>query len=207
MQCRSYFRAFVSHSVCGWHSGLLGAIGDNLCSPPTGHSRRSSTPADSSTQSRCTVRKDAERLVARRSDGEAVLFARRLHVQPGLGKQSTNPAKPSYAALRHYDTPDAWADASLRRLKVVGLHHGRRMERLRRRSPASERARSGGSRRCCTWVRRAALPWFDMWDEKVIRRIEEVAQQNIGPLARRSRASSAITATTSSAGGTRSCGR
>ena len=39
----------------------------------------------------------------------------------GTDKEDFNPAKPSYAVLRHYDTPEAWAKANVPRLRSWGF--------------------------------------------------------------------------------------
>jgi hypothetical protein len=99
------------------------------------------------------------------------------------GKQEGeyNPAKPSYAALRHYDLPEDWADAGLRRLKSWGFTTVGGWSDYQTLQQSSEHD---------LWITpvlhagsTSGAPWFDMWDEKIIRRIEEVAEKNISPLA------------------------
>jgi hypothetical protein len=98
----------------------------------------------------------------------------------GWEGNSYNPAKPCYVALRHYATPETWADASLARLQSWGfttVGGWSDYETVRRASdrpwwltPVLHMGSSSG------------VPWFDMWDEKVIRRVEEVAERGILPL-------------------------
>jgi hypothetical protein len=98
----------------------------------------------------------------------------------GSSKEEYDAAKPSYAALRHYDGPGSWADESLLQLKSWGfttvggwsdyptLRQSREND-LWTTSVISLGARSGA-------------PWFDMWDDKVVGRIHELAAETITPL-------------------------
>jgi hypothetical protein len=98
----------------------------------------------------------------------------------GSEKEEYSSAKPSYAALRHYDVPEAWADASLRRLKswgfttVGGWSDYEALEQSKEHdlwiTPVLHLGSTSGA------------PWFDMWDPKIIGRIEELAEQKITPL-------------------------
>jgi hypothetical protein len=134
----------------------------------------------SKTNSRCTVQRDANGwwLVSR--SGEKFFSLGVCMFNQGSKKDEYNPVKPSYAALRHYDGPEAWADASLRRLKSWGFTTV---------GGWSDYATLQQSREHDLWITpvlhlgsTSGAPWFDMWDEKVIRRIEEVAEKAILPL-------------------------
>jgi hypothetical protein len=98
----------------------------------------------------------------------------------GTPKAEHDSAKPSYAALRHYDSAEAWANASLGRLKSWGF------TTVGGWSDYETVTRADDNRWWLTPVLHmgstSGAPWFDMWDEKVIRRIEEVAAKGIGPL-------------------------
>jgi hypothetical protein len=97
----------------------------------------------------------------------------------GSAKEDYDPAKPSYAAFRHYDAGDRWAAASLGRLKSWGFTTVGGWSDY-------ETVRRAGAGWWLTPVLHmgstAGAPWFDMWDEKVIHRIEEVAARGIRPL-------------------------
>ena len=100
----------------------------------------------------------------------------------GSHRDEYDPRKPSYAALRHYDASDAWADASLKRIKSWGFttiggwsdYHTVTRQTAHQDLWLTPVLHLGST---------SGAPWFDMWDEKVLRRIEEVAVQNMGPLA------------------------
>jgi hypothetical protein len=97
----------------------------------------------------------------------------------GTGKDEYEESKPSYAALRHYETPDDWAEASLGRLDKWGF------TTIGGWSDYTTVRRAGDNEWWLTPVLHmgstSGAPWFDMWDAKVIRRIEEVAAQNMAP--------------------------
>jgi hypothetical protein len=94
-----------------------------------------------------------------------------------------NVDKPAYTASRHYDTPAAWADLSLARLKSWGFTTVGGWSDYDTVAPV---VRANGTQWWLTPVLHAGstagAPWFDMWDEKILRRIEEVAERNIGSL-------------------------
>jgi hypothetical protein len=101
-------------------------------------------------------------------------------VNMGAPREEYNPQKPEYAAWREYTDPNAWADATLARLKSWGfttiggwsdfatLRRSRRMDRDF--APVLHLGASAG------------VPWFDMWDPSVIHTMEEVARAQILPL-------------------------
>ncbi|HEX2476101.1 MAG TPA: hypothetical protein VHK01_15225 [Lacipirellulaceae bacterium] len=158
---------------------VAAVVGDDLRTQVTGTTEEVRAVEFSPNVGRCTVRNDASGWWLVAPDGSTFFSLGVCMFNQGTDIHQYEAAKPSYAALRHYDTPDAWAEASLGRLKSWGFT-------------------TVGGWSDFTTVRRAAgndwwltpvlhmgstsgAPWFDMWDEKVIRRIEEVAVQNIGP--------------------------
>jgi hypothetical protein len=88
--------------------------------------------------------------------------------------------KPEYAAWRYYDSPQAWADASLQRLKswhftTIGgwgdyAVLNRSKEQTLWLTPVVSLGASGGS------------PWLDMWNPDRLAEIEQRATQVIDPL-------------------------
>lgn len=129
---------------------------------------------------RCTVCKDGDGWWIVSPAGERFFSLGICMFNQGSAKEEYNPAKPSYAALRHYDGPEAWADASLRRLKEWGFTTV---------GGWSDYKTLGESSEHDLWATpvlhlgsRTGVPWFDMWDENNIRRIDEIAQQTIVPL-------------------------
>lgn len=51
-------------------------------------------------------------------DGERFISLGVNCVDPGLARDNYEPSKPAYAAFRHYDSTDAWAEDTMRRLKT-----------------------------------------------------------------------------------------
>jgi len=158
------------------------AFADDLAKPITPSvGRGSATNALAETEiARCTVRKDANGWWLVSPKDEPFFSLGVCMFNQGLDKSDYDPAKPSYAAFRHYDTPNAWADASLLRLKSWGFTTV---------GGWSDYDTLGRSREHDLWMTcvlnlgaRSGAPWFDMWDEKVIRRIDELAEEAIAPL-------------------------
>jgi hypothetical protein len=98
-------------------------------------------------------------------------------VYQGALRKSFDSENPGYAAWQQYDTPAAWADASLRRLKSwgfttvggwgdFGILRKSREETLYL-APVLHIGSSAGA------------PWLDMWDSKLILRMEEIAREQI----------------------------
>jgi hypothetical protein len=113
-------------------------------------------------------------------DGQAFFSLGVCMFNQGTDERQYDPARPSYAALRHYETGDHWAQASLQRLKTWGF------TTVGGWSDYATVRRCGGNEWSLTPVLHlgstSGAPWFDMWDEKVIRRIDEVAEKAIAPL-------------------------
>lgn len=101
-------------------------------------------------------------------------------ITPGAKREDHDPENPGYAAWQHYPTDEAWADATLARLKewrftTVGgwsQHHTllRSTNMLGGFTPVLHVGSTAG-----------AL-WWDMWDEKVIARMDDTARQQILPV-------------------------
>jgi hypothetical protein len=101
-------------------------------------------------------------------------------VNPGDAFLDYNPKNPGYAAWQHYANTAAWADATLARLQAWGfttiggwsdyaaLKRSQRMQ-----MPYTLVLHIGST---------SGAPWFDMWDRKVIGRMEEVAKNQILPV-------------------------
>jgi hypothetical protein len=98
----------------------------------------------------------------------------------GARREAYDPTKPAYAAWQHYDSPVAWADASLGRLKSWGFTTIGGWSDLAALAKSDEHT---------LWITpvlhlgsTAGLPWLDMWDDHNLRRAEEVAIKEIVPL-------------------------
>ena len=98
----------------------------------------------------------------------------------GTARHLYNEARPAYGAWKHYETPNHWADASLKRLKdwkftTIGGW--------------SDVATLGASREQTLYLTpvlhlgsTVGAPWLDMWDEKNLARMERIAVEKIDPL-------------------------
>lgn len=98
----------------------------------------------------------------------------------GTSREASDPENPSYAAWQNHSSSVAWADTNLMRLKAWGF------------------ATAGGwadfdtlrqSREQSLWFTpvlhigaAAGAPWWDMWDERNVRRMESVARERILPI-------------------------
>jgi hypothetical protein len=151
-------------------------------SVPNGQSGRESDVTANAT--RCAVRQYPDGWWFVAPGGDKFFSLGVCMFNRGLESDTFDPHKPAYTASRHYDTPAAWANASLARLRSWGFTTVGGWSDYDTVAPI---ARSNGNLWWLTPVLHAGstsgAPWFDMWDEKIIRRIEEVAQRNIGTLA------------------------
>jgi hypothetical protein len=98
----------------------------------------------------------------------------------GTARDAYDPARPSYAAWRHYDTPTLWADAALRRLKSWGFTTIGGWSDVATLNQSSEQT---------LWLMpvphlgsTVGFPWWDMWNEKHLARMERLAAERLGPL-------------------------
>jgi len=98
-------------------------------------------------------------------------------VTPGASRESFDPNNPGYAAWRHYDSPAAWADATLRRLKswrfttVGGWSDFATLRQSQEQSLWLTPVLHVGST--------AGIPWWNMWDPNIIARMDAVAREQI----------------------------
>ena len=98
-------------------------------------------------------------------------------VDRGPARDDDDPENPGYAAWRHYESPAAWAGAVLGRLREAGFTTlGGWCELPVLRAVPDQRL----------WLTpvlhigsTAGAPWWDMWDPKNLRRMEEVAKRQI----------------------------
>src|ERR1043166_2025460 len=101
-------------------------------------------------------------------------------VHAGATQARFDPENPGYAAWRHYANSHEWAEASLRRLKSWGF------------TTLGAWSDLGALRQCqdpTLWLTpvlhigsTAGAPWWDMWDPGNVRRMEDVARQQILPI-------------------------
>jgi hypothetical protein len=134
---------------------------------------------------RVTVQKEANNWWLVSPAGKRFFSLGICEFNQGSDRQSYNPDKPSYAAWRHYDSAEAWASSSLKRLNSWGFTTAGGW------SDYKTLAKSGEHEFWMTPVlslgARSGAPWFDMWNEKVIRRIDELAKETITPFRGNSR--------------------
>src|SRR5262249_10621598 len=101
-------------------------------------------------------------------------------VNPGASHDEFDSANPGYAAWQHYADSNAWAEATLRRLKnwgfttIGGWSDFETLSQARDTNLLFAPVLHIGST--------AGAPWWDMWDPKIIDRMDQVAREKILPL-------------------------
>lgn len=95
----------------------------------------------------------------------------------GATRESFDAENPGYAAWRHYPNDAAWADTTLRRLKAwkfttIGAWSDHQLL-----LPSSNMV--AGLTPVLHVGSTAGVPWWDMWDEKIVRRMDDVARPQI----------------------------
>ncbi|HEX3598703.1 MAG TPA: hypothetical protein VHU84_01100 [Lacipirellulaceae bacterium] len=128
---------------------------------------------------RCAVRKESNGWWLVDPTGKLFFSLGICEFNQGTDKQNYDPNRPSYAGWQHHDSPEAWAAANVLRLKnwgftTLGAWSDYKLANQAPHpklwmTPELTMLRSGG-------------PWFDMWDDKVLHRIEELAEESIAPL-------------------------
>ncbi len=98
-------------------------------------------------------------------------------VTSGASRKAFDRENPGYASWQHYADDRAWADATLRRLKswnftTLGAwsHHGVLLQSSNMLGGLTPVLHAGST---------AGAPWWDMWDEKIVRRMDDVAREQI----------------------------
>jgi hypothetical protein len=98
-------------------------------------------------------------------------------VGTGISRQDYDPENPSYAAWHHYDSDKAWADATQRRLSLWGFTTAAGW------SDVEALRQSTDTNLFFTPVLHigstAGAPWWDMWDPKIIQRMDDTARSQI----------------------------
>jgi hypothetical protein len=131
---------------------------------------------------RCTVRKIDNGWWFVAPNGKPFFSLGICEFNHGADKEKYDAARPLYAGLRHYDSIEEWSDANLSRLKswgfttLGGWSDFKTLKEVREHDLWMTPVISLGAR--------SGSPWFDMWDSKVVRRIDELAKETIVPLGR-----------------------
>ena len=98
-------------------------------------------------------------------------------VTTGIARDKFDIENPGYASWKHHAEPRAWADAALKRLKSWGfttVGGWGEFETLRA-SPEMHLAFTPVLHIGST----AGAPWWDMWDARVIQRMDDIAREQI----------------------------
>jgi hypothetical protein len=113
-------------------------------------------------------------------DGKRLFSRGVCCVNMGIEREKYKPEKPGYAAWRYYEDPGSWAHSTVERLRswrfttIGGWSDLATLRQSKRRDLAFAPVLHVGST--------AGIPWFDMWDPKVIRRMEGIAREQILPI-------------------------
>src|SRR5687767_2956568 len=115
-----------------------------------------------------------------RPNGERFFSLGVCCVDMGVSRREFNPGNPAYAAWQHYPNSNRWAEATLERLKswrftTIG---GWSDFPAWRQCPDMDVAFAPVLHIGST----AGAPWWDMWDPKIVERMDEVAREQILPL-------------------------
>ena len=161
-----------------------GASSEELASQKNTPPKAKSGQVDAPEHARCILRKDESGWWFVSPSGKSFFSLGICVFNQGTTKEGYDPAKPSYAGFRHYDSTEAWRAASVGRLKSWGFTTL---------GGWSDYKTLGDTTENDLWMTpvinlgaRSGAPWFDMWDPKVTRRIDELAEETIIPLAPRS---------------------
>lgn len=100
-------------------------------------------------------------------------------VNQGASPTDWDPANPAYAAWRHYGSSNAWAAATLKRLKAWGFTTVGGWSDFQTLNGCSEADLAFAP--VLHIGATAGVPWWDMWDPKTVERMEEVARVHILP--------------------------
>jgi hypothetical protein len=98
-------------------------------------------------------------------------------VTSGVSRNEFDPKNPGYAARQDYSESNQWAEATLKRLKswgfttIGGWSDFQALKQSRDRDVAFAPVLHIGST--------AGAPWWDMWDPKILERMEQVARDQI----------------------------
>jgi hypothetical protein len=101
-------------------------------------------------------------------------------VDQGVSRKDYDPENPSYAAWQEYSNATAWANTTVDRLQSWGFTTVGAWSDLAtlRRSPALKLNLTPVLHLGST----AGVPWYDMWDSKIIQRMDALARDQILPL-------------------------
>lgn len=127
-----------------------------------------------------TVRQDESGWWLRSPAGEKFFSMGVCVVDQGIRRPAYDSENPGYAAWRFHDTVASWRDSTQHRLKSWGFTTV---------GGWGDFANLRSSQEAGHWLTpvlhigsTAGAPWWDMWDEKNIRRMEQVARDQILPL-------------------------
>ncbi len=156
--------------LCRFNLFLLCATVTLLASGVGGSAESSNTPPFS-------LSREGAHWWLRSPDGQPFFSVGVCLVTRGASRESFSPTNPGYAAWQHYQNDAAWADATLKRLRewcfdTIGAwsHHSNLMASPRMLRGLTPVLHVGST---------AGAPWWDMWDPKIIQRMDDVARGQI----------------------------
>jgi hypothetical protein len=115
-----------------------------------------------------------------RPNGERFFSLGVCVVDMGASRAEFDPDNPGYSAWQHYADSNQWAEATLKRLKSWGFTTigGWSDFQTLRQSREADVALAPVLHIGAT----AGAPWWDMWDPKIVARMEQIARDQILPL-------------------------
>jgi hypothetical protein len=158
--------------------GIAVALAGLAAAAVAGPASSASVPAAAATAGPpFTLRKDHESWSLCAPDGAPFFSLGVCSVNQGASRVEFDPENPSYAAWRHYSDAAAWADDTVRRLKewrfttVAAWSEHRTLRAAQEmtlwHTPVLHMGSSAGA------------PWWDMWDQRVVNRMEQIAREQI----------------------------
>ena len=113
----------------------------------------------------------------RKPNGEPFFSLGVCCVNMGASREEFTPDNPSYAAWKYYSDSNRWAEAAIKRLKswrfttIGGWSDFSLLTKCRDREVAFAPVLHIGAT--------AGAPWWDMWDPKIVDRMEQVGREQI----------------------------
>jgi hypothetical protein len=133
-----------------------------------------------SPQTRFSIQKQGQTAWLVKPNGERFFSFGVCCVNQGASREEFDPSNPAYAAWQHYADSNLWAAATLKRLKAWGFATigGWSDFQVLSQSPDTNVMFAPVLHIGST----AGAPWWDMWDPKIIDRMDQVARDQILPL-------------------------
>lgn len=133
--------------------------------------------ASSSTNRGFSIQQQGESPWLVRPNGERFFSLGVCVVSQGTSRQEFNASNPSYAAWQHYADSNLWAAATLKRLKAWGFTTIGGWSDFQVLKSCGDQSIAFAP--VLHIASTAGAPWWDMWDPKIVARMDAVAREQI----------------------------